>query len=104
MSRERHKMLQLLSGHDWVPSDTLSAEFCQYGRVIFQLRREGFEIENKVIRTRNGGKRGYFKLLSQRESAAVAAANGKQPPRARIEETKDEQPPLFDYMETHRDE
>jgi hypothetical protein len=39
MSRERHRVLQLLEGHDWVPSDRLSAEFCQYGRIIHQLER-----------------------------------------------------------------
>jgi hypothetical protein len=76
VSRERHRVLQLLGGHDWVPSDSLSAEFCQYGRIIYQLRREGFEIINKVVPTRNGGKRGYFQV-------AVAARVGGVPHRAR---------------------
>lgn len=105
MSRERHRMLQLLGGHDWVPSDTLSAEFCQYGRIIFQLRREGFEIINKVVPTRTG-KRGYFKWLSEREALAFAAANGR-PFKAttRVESKDDGQAMLFEMAgERHRDD
>jgi hypothetical protein len=104
MSRERHRVLQLLSNHDWVPSDALSSEFCQYGRIIHQLRGEGFEILNKVIKTRNGGKRGYFKLLTAREAVATRLGRGKPVSRAEIEALEG-QPTLFDIeaKERHRE-
>lgn len=98
-------MLQLLGGHDWVPSDSLSAEFCQYGRIIFQLRREGFEIINKVVPTRSGGKRGYFKWLSPRESVALDLANSRPVTKERIDALNDDsQPSLFDFTRGHVDE
>jgi len=100
-------MLRLLSSHDWVPSDALAAEFCQYGRIIHQLRQEGFEIQNRVIRTSSGGKRGYFKWLSQREAMATRLANGQAvKPEQIAAAMKDEsQPTLFgDIAPTHRDE
>jgi hypothetical protein len=100
-------MLRLLSSHDWVPSDALAAEFCQYGRIIHQLRQEGFEIQNRVIRTSSGGKRGYFKWLSQREAMATRLANGQavKPEQIAAAMKDDAQPTLFgDIAPTHRDE
>jgi hypothetical protein len=103
MSRERHRMLQLLSSRDWVASDTLSAEFCQYGRIIFQLRREGFEIINKVVPTSRGGKRGYFKWVSLRESVAVRLANSQAVSPEEMAAAQDS-PTLFDLEGGHSDE
>jgi len=94
-------MLQILGGHDWVPADSLSAEFCQYGRVIFQLRREGFEIVNKVVPTGRGGKRGYFKLLSKRESVAYAIGRGERVSRERIESAVNDESPAAVAVRGH---
>jgi hypothetical protein len=56
---------------EYISAVTLSKISLQYSSRIFTLRRLGYRIVNRVERVPGGGKRGYFKLLTEREARAI---------------------------------
>jgi hypothetical protein len=47
---------------NWVPAPSLAAVSLQYSARIFELRREGWQIDNKVEVQPDGTKHGFFRL------------------------------------------
>src|SRR4029077_3925120 len=86
---QRERLLELLQSHGgaWVPlPEILDLQVAQYGARIFELRRAGYQIEN-----RQEGEHTYFRLLGF--TAPVSAP--KHPQSVQGE--------LFDLTPPHRD-
>src|SRR4029077_16943774 len=81
---QRERLLELLQSHGgaWVPlPEILDLQVAQYGARIFELRRAGYQIEN-----RQEGEHSWFRLLSAPvKKAAESAAFPKQPQAAQGE-------------------
>jgi hypothetical protein len=124
---QRANLLRLLLSRrgEWIPASEVAAVGgLQYGARLYELRHEqNYEIESRTERVRTGRqsvvKHSWFRLLTDVQQRAFAAANGKPIPKkasARADpglfdefpesatHRDDGSPPLFDYAPTHRDE
>ena len=61
---QRGRILQLLKENSgcWVPSHQLASIALQYGARIYELRKQGYKIDNKMQEV-NGQTRGAFRLV-----------------------------------------
>lgn len=70
---QHDKLLNLLRGRDWVPLyEILHLDIAQYGRVINDLRKKKYIIENRFVGVVDGKKHTEFKLTYEppRQSTA----------------------------------
>ena len=69
---QRSKILQLLQerGGRWVPSYELAAIALQYSARVHELRRQGYNIENKAQNV-NGQVHGAFRLVLPKEQGRL---------------------------------
>jgi hypothetical protein len=65
-STQRDRILRLLAeACGWVAASELAKVSLQYSARIFELRRLGYDIRNRVLLTNDGRKLGAFRLESQ---------------------------------------
>ena len=69
---QRDRILRLLQSRagEWVPSYELAAIALQYGARVLELRRAGYNIENKAQHI-NGQVHGAFRLVLPKEQAKL---------------------------------
>lgn len=69
---QRGQILHLLESQagEWVPSYQLAAIALQYGARVLELRRTGYNIENKAEHI-NGQTHGAFRLVLPKEQAEL---------------------------------
>jgi hypothetical protein len=102
---QQQKILHLLlDAHGrWVPAPALAAISLQYSARVRELRLDGCNIENRVVRGRDGAKHGYFRIRQW-----VTVADGQlttTPARKPPERVTAPQGSLFgDLAKTHSDD
>ena len=69
---QRQRILQLLREREggWVPSPELAAIALQYNARVLELRRQGYNIENKAQHV-NGQVHGAFRLVLPKEQGQL---------------------------------
>src|SRR5579859_71212 len=68
---QRDRILSLLRSRDgaWVPlPEILDLHISQFGARIFELRRQGFVIENRTERDDSGAVLSYYRLVNGQQS------------------------------------
>lgn len=81
---QRARVLRLLeeNNNQWVPSYELAAIALQYNARVYELRKQGYLIQNKVQDV-NGQVRGAFRLVSAGGQASLFDAGLEARPRTR---------------------
>jgi hypothetical protein len=92
---QRERILELLRSHDgaWVPlPEILALHIAQYAARIFELRRAGYQIEN-----RQEGEHSWFRLLPEKSFLRKGSSEPAHAPKP----VQSEQGELF--TPAHRD-
>jgi Helix-turn-helix domain len=96
---QRDRILKLLveARGEWVPLPAvLELGIAQYGARLLELRRTGFDIQNKTW-WEQGGKHSAFRLILGTKVAPLLPAAPTPPPTY-------QQEPLFHFVLEHRDD